>query len=43
MQQGKKNLALMGLITIGIVYGDIGTSPLYVMTALINDAGGLGV
>lgn len=41
MQQGKKNLALMGLITIGIVYGDIGTSPLYVMTALINDAGGL--
>lgn len=41
MQQGKKNLALMGLITIGIVYGDIGTSPLYVMTALINDAGGI--
>lgn len=41
MQQGKKNLALMGLITLGIVYGDIGTSPLYVMTALINDAGGL--
>ena len=23
MQQGKKNLALMGLITIGIVYGDM--------------------
>lgn len=41
MQQGKKNLTLMGLITLGIVYGDIGTSPLYVMTALINDAGGL--
>ena len=41
MQQGKKNLPLMGLITLGIVYGDIGTSPLYVMTALINDAGGL--
>lgn len=35
-----KNLAMMGLITLGIVYGDIGTSPLYVMTALINDAGG---
>lgn len=30
----------MALIAIGIVYGDIGTSPLYVMNALINDAGG---
>lgn len=28
------------LIALGIVYGDIGTSPLYVMNALINDAGG---
>ena len=28
----KKNLKLgMFLVTIGIVYGDIGTSPLYVM------------
>ncbi|WP_125568688.1 KUP/HAK/KT family potassium transporter [Companilactobacillus insicii] len=27
------------LITLGIVYGDIGTSPLYVMNAIINDAG----
>jgi len=24
------------IITIGIVYGDIGTSPLYVMNALID-------
>ena len=30
----------MALIAIGIVYGDIGTSPLYVMNDLINDAGG---
>lgn len=29
------------LITLGVVYGDIGTSPLYVMNALINDAGPL--
>lgn len=29
------------LITLGVVYGDIGTSPLYVMNALINDAGNL--
>lgn len=29
------------LITLGIVYGDIGTSPLYVMNAIINDAGSL--
>ncbi len=25
------------LITLGIVYGDIGTSPLYVMNAIIGD------
>ncbi|AVK61306.1 potassium transporter Kup [Lactobacillus sp. CBA3605] len=34
--------SLMGmLITLGVVYGDIGTSPLYVMNAIINDAGPL--
>ncbi|MET1249473.1 KUP/HAK/KT family potassium transporter [Sporolactobacillus sp. STCC-11] len=27
------------LVTLGIVYGDIGTSPLYVMNAIISDAG----
>lgn len=32
--------AAMAVIALGIVYGDIGTSPLYVMNALINDAGG---
>ncbi|GLB47106.1 putative potassium transport system protein kup 2 [Philodulcilactobacillus myokoensis] len=30
------------LITLGIVYGDIGTSPLYVMNAIIGDAGRMG-
>ncbi|RRK10611.1 potassium transporter Kup [Lactiplantibacillus garii] len=29
------------LITLGVVYGDIGTSPLYVMNAIINDNGAL--
>ncbi|MFT8872631.1 MAG: KUP/HAK/KT family potassium transporter [Sporolactobacillus sp.] len=30
------------LVTLGIVYGDIGTSPLYVMNAIITDAGTMG-
>lgn len=29
------------IITLGIVYGDIGTSPLYVLRAIINSAGGI--
>ena len=29
------------LIAMGVVYGDIGTSPLYVMKAIITDNGGL--
>ncbi|MFT8324012.1 MAG: KUP/HAK/KT family potassium transporter [Lentilactobacillus hilgardii] len=29
------------IIALGIVYGDIGTSPLYVMNAIVHDAGGL--
>ena len=29
------------LITIGIVYGDIGTSPMYVMKSIIEGNGGL--
>lgn len=33
-----KKLSLSGLIiTLGIVYGDIGTSPLYVMKAILNE------
>lgn len=37
----KKLTAAGMLITLGIVYGDIGTSPLYVMSAIVNDNGGL--
>jgi KUP system potassium uptake protein len=29
------------LIALGIIYGDIGTSPLYVMKAIINNGGGV--
>lgn len=40
--QGYQKLTLAGLIvTLGIVYGDIGTSPLYVFKAIL--AGGQGV
>lgn len=36
---GIKKVTFAGLIiTLGIVYGDIGTSPLYVMNAIINNA-----
>lgn len=31
----------MTLIALGVVYGDIGTSPMYVMKAIINGNGGL--
>ena len=36
-----KEYFLGAIITLGIVYGDIGTSPLYVMNALIGDQGGV--
>lgn len=37
-QSAYKKLTLSGLlITLGIVYGDIGTSPLYVMKAIISE------
>ena len=32
----------MMLVTIGIVYGDIGTSPMYVMKSIIGGNGGIG-
>jgi len=32
----------MFLVTIGIVYGDIGTSPMYVMKSIVADNGGIG-
>lgn len=38
----ERPLTLAGmLVTIGVVYGDIGTSPLYVMKALVEGNGGL--
>ncbi|MDF7638179.1 KUP/HAK/KT family potassium transporter [Lactobacillus sp. ESL0791] len=42
MEQKKKHITAAGLlITIGIVYGDIGTSPLYVMKSIISGNGGI--
>lgn len=39
LHSGIKHASLTGLIiTLGIVYGDIGTSPLYVMNAIVNSA-----
>ncbi len=36
-QHGHHQLSLAGLIiTLGIIYGDIGTSPLYVMRAIVG-------
>lgn len=32
----------MALITIGVVYGDIGTSPMYVMKSILAGNGGIG-
>lgn len=40
MSKVRRGLLASGLVALGVVYGDIGTSPLYVMNALINDAGG---
>ena len=38
----RKKVTLAGLlVSIGIVYGDIGTSPLYVMKAIVNENGEL--
>ena len=42
-QKKKSRVSLsMMLIAIGVVYGDIGTSPLYVMRSIIEGNGGLG-
>lgn len=41
MKKYGKEYFLGAIITLGIVYGDIGTSPLYVMNALISDQGGV--
>ena len=36
----KKALAATGLAALGIVFGDIGTSPLYTLKTILGDAGG---
>ena len=42
MNTSKKKFQFgMFLVTIGIVYGDIGTSPLYVMKSIMEGNGGL--
>lgn len=38
---GKSGLAALTVASIGIVYGDIGTSPLYAMRAVFGGTGGL--
>lgn len=38
----KKISFAMVLVTIGIVYGDIGTSPMYVMKSILEGNGGIG-
>ncbi|WP_203640198.1 KUP/HAK/KT family potassium transporter [Levilactobacillus wangkuiensis] len=44
MKTTTRTLSGLGmLITLGIVYGDIGTSPLYVMNAIIDAAGRRGM
>jgi KUP system potassium uptake protein len=41
MQANKSNLnkitAASLLVALGIIYGDIGTSPLYVLSAIVGD------
>ena len=41
-EKSKRITAAGLLIAIGIVYGDIGTSPLYVMKAIVEGNGGIG-
>ena len=41
MDKKQKISGAMFLITIGIVYGDIGTSPMYVMKSLLEGNGGI--
>lgn len=42
MEKNNKFRFGMFLVTIGIVYGDIGTSPLYVMKAILHGNSGIG-
>ena len=42
MNNTSKRMSAAGLlIAIGIVYGDIGTSPLYVMKSIVTENGGI--
>ena len=41
MEKKKRVSFGMFLVTIGIVYGDIGTSPLYVMKSILKGNGGI--
>ena len=41
MNKKEKVSAAMFLVTIGIVYGDIGTSPMYVMKSILEGNGGI--
>ena len=40
-KKGKASAAGL-LVAMGVVYGDIGTSPLYVMKAIVEGNGGIG-
>ncbi len=42
MQKKKRLRFGLLLVTIGIVYGDIGTSPMYVMKSILEGNGGIG-
>ena len=42
MEKKKKFQFGLFLVTIGIVYGDIGTSPMYVMKSILEGNGGIG-
>ncbi len=41
MEKKKNTRFAMFLVTIGIVYGDIGTSPMYVMKSILEGNGGI--
>ena len=41
MEKRQKTSLTMCLVAIGIVYGDIGTSPLYVMKSILEGNGGI--
>src|SRR5579859_8286959 len=42
-QPGRKRLFALGLGALGIVFGDIGTSPLYTLSSCFSSANGLAI